>query len=151
MSGASAIVEKLSALSPRERVLITLAAALVIVVGLVYGGLMPGLSAARSAENRNVDATRDHAAAHALAAALATPKPMQVAQEELRASIEAAGLTLVEATPDQSGTRLRVRGSGPAAILAWIAAIADRSALNSALVEPDPSGGVVADIRLGGE
>ena len=145
------LVDMLQRLSPRERALGGIALALILVLGLSYGVMTPGLSAAHSAPDRTRTATKELMTAKALAAALKnTPSTPTADVAVLRHSAEASGLAVIDAGSDQGATSIRVNGSGPAAILAWVARAAEFGTMRSATIEPDVSGGAVATILFAG-
>lgn len=142
MRDASSLSQRLSSLSSRERQLISIALALTLLVVLVYGVLMPGLSAARSAENRWRTAATELAGARALASA-AGQKDAGVDLAILRATAHEAGFAAV----DGSEGSLRVQASGAAALLAWLSEQREGGAFDSVVITPTGTGGVMADIR----
>jgi len=139
----------LQRLSPRERLLGGIALALVLVIGLIYGGLMPGMTAARSAATRNADAAANLSTIQALAAPdnLATPGAADA--NALRLSAEAAGLQV--SGQDQADGRLTmtVVAPGPQAVLSWLAANSGTATIESFVIEP-ASVGVTGRIQFAG-
>ncbi|MDP3492654.1 MAG: type II secretion system protein GspM [Hyphomonadaceae bacterium] len=149
MNGPSSLIAMLHRLSPRERTLVSAALALVLITGLIYGVMMPGMAAARSAANRNADATENLGAARSLSASLSQAKAATTL-DTLRQSAEANGLAIVEASANADGVMMRVRSQGPASILAWLANSRGTAVMRTIAIEPDPSGGVVGSIQYTG-
>jgi len=141
----------LQRLSPRERALGGIALVLILILGASYGLVMPGISAARSAADRNTTAAKELTTAHSLAAALKNaPAAPATNVAALRQSAQASEITVMDVGSNQGATAIRVKGRGPAAILAWIAKSAEFGTMQSAIIEPDASGGAVATILFAG-
>jgi type II secretory pathway component PulM len=144
MTGLSSMLQHLSSLSPRERRLIGFAVSLAALVGLIYGVLMPGLAAARSAESRRDTAAAELATARQLAAIARSPEA-QADAGSLEGAAREAGFTVVAA---QGGT-LRLQAQGPATVLAWLGNPDHGVRFDSVVMSAASTGGITADIRTG--
>lgn len=149
MSGQLSLKGRIQALSPRERGMIAFALMLLLVLGIVYGVLMPGQASARSAGDRSIEAAKDLAASRALAASITAAPTEQIDTAGLRQAAEGAGLVVIEATSGPGSMQLRLRGPAPAPVLAWLAGASKHAAVNSVVIDADPSGGVTAHVILG--
>lgn len=137
---------RLSSLSAREQRLLAFAVTLALGVGLFYGVLSPGVSAARSAESRRAAAAAELVTARELTSApAANAAPSDLSP--LGGEAQAAGLSVITGQQDM----LRIEADGPATLLAWLSSHSGRFALSSVVIEPTASGSVIAEIRSGGE
>lgn len=136
-------------LSPRERLLSGAAITLLLIIGLVYGGLMPGLSGARSAATRNADAAADLSLIRSLAGSGAEA-PGAIDVGALKQSAEAAGLAVVVQQAADGFLTMNVTAAAPHVILGWLAANSRAAAIESFVIEAGPSGDVTANVRFVG-
>lgn len=143
----SAIMQRLS---PRERLLGGIALTLTLVIGSIYGGLMPGLNAARSAVTRNADAAADLTVIRSLASLPGLGAPRGLDNAALSLSAEANGLVVVDQKPAGAGLTMVVTGSGPDAIIRWLAANASTATVDSFAIEPSGNGGVTGHVTFSG-
>jgi len=137
-------------LSPRERLLI--GAALAIGFGLiaVYGVMLPGQAAARSAADRNARAAADLAEARGLAAGLGSAAVVtEDTLASLTASASARGLKVLDARLSDGAAVLRLASPGSIDVLAWIAEQSGAAALTSLSITAEIDGGVAADAAFG--
>jgi len=138
-------------LSPRERVLITAALVIGFIISAVYGVMLPGQSAARSAADRHALAAADLAEAHELASTIDTaPRLTEEALAQLTASASALGLTVLEARIVDGSAVLRLASSRSLDVLAWAAKASDVVTLTSLSITAAREGGVAADASFGG-
>lgn len=147
MSRTSTISAVVQRLSPRERLLGGIALVLVLVIGLVYGGLMPGMNAARSAATRYVDAAADLALIRSLAPAAGIGAPGVVDAGLLRQSAEQAGLVVIDEKPAESGLTMIVSAPAPQPILSWLAANSSVAPVDSFVIEASGDG-VTGHVRF---
>lgn len=150
MSQKPTIHTMIQRLSPRERALGGIALALTLVIGLIYGGLMPGMSAARSAATRNVDAAAELSSIRSLASSPRLVAPAVIDAAALRLSAETRGLVVVDQQPADRGMTVIVTAPGPQAVLSWLAANSSAVPIESFAIEPAGNGGVTGSIRFGG-
>jgi hypothetical protein len=150
MSQKSSLSAMIQRLSPRERMLGGIALALTLVIGLIYGGLMPGMNAARSAATRNVDAAADLSVIRSLASSPDLGAPLTVDPSMLKMTAEAAGLVVVDQRQTDPGLTMTVNAPGPQAILSWLAANANTATIETFAIEPTGNGGVTASVRFSG-
>ena len=139
-------------LSPRERLLI--GAALSIAFGLtaVYGVMLPGQAAARSAADRNARAAADLAEARDLAVGLGSAASVtEDTLATLTASASARGLKVLDARLSDGAAVLRLASPGSIDVLAWIAEQGGSAALTSLSITAEIDGGVAADAAFGSE
>jgi len=137
-------------LSPRERMLGAVALMLVLVLGLVYGGLMPGMAAARSAAVRNADAEIELSVIRSLAPAATTGAASTVDTGALQQSAEAAGLVIVDQRAVDGGVMMTVTASDARGVLRWLTANAGVAAIESFVVDAASTGGVTANVQFRG-
>lgn len=149
MSQKPSIAAALQRLSPRERLLGGIALALVLVIGLTYGGLMPGMTAARSAATRNADAAATFSAIRALATPDNLVAPGAADASALRLSAETAGLQVSGQEQVDGRLTMTIVAPGPQAILSWLAANSGAAAIESFVIEP-AGGGVTGRIQFVG-
>lgn len=142
--------DAVSRLSARERLLIGAALAISFVAVSVYGVMLPGQAAARSAEDRNVRASADLSEARTLAAGLtAAPEATEAALAELVASASARGLTVLDARIIDGAAVLKLGSLGSIDVLTWVAEAADAAMLTSLSITSSREGGVAADASFG--
>lgn len=138
-------------LSPRERVLVGAALAIGFVITAVYGVMLPGQSAARSAADRHARAAADLAEARELAANIdAAPTLTEDALAQLSASASAQGLTVLDARIVDGAAVLRLASSRSIDVLAWAAGASSAVVLTSLSITAAREGGVAADASFGG-
>lgn len=138
-------------LSQRERLLIGAALAIGFVMTAVYGVMLPGQAAARSAADRNIRAAADLAEARELAANVGTTSALTA--ESLRslvASASARGLEVVDARIVDGAAVLRLASPGSIDVLAWAAEASSAATLTSLSITAAHEGGVAADASFGG-
>lgn len=150
MSGKSSITALIQRLSPRERLLGGLATALLLIIGLVYGAMIPGLNGARSAATRNASAAADLALIRSLAASSGTGAPAAIDAGALRLSAETAGLAVGDLQAAEDVLTMTVTAGLPQTVLSWLAANSGAAAVESFVIEAGPAGSVSATIRFVG-
>jgi hypothetical protein len=150
MSQKSSISGMIQRLSSRERMLGGIALTLTLVIGLIYGGLMPGMNAARSAVTRNVDAAADLSVIRSLASSPSLGAPGAIDATALRLSAETAGLVVVDQRPEDPGLAMTVTAPGAQTVLRWMAASASAAPIENFAIEPAGNGGVTASVRFSG-
>lgn len=150
MSQRSTIHTMIQRLSPRERTLGGIALALTLVIGLIYGGLMPGMGAARSAATRNVDAAAELSLIRSLASSPRLAAPAAIDAAALKLSAESGGLVVVDQEPANRGLTMIVNAPSPQAVLSWLATNSSAAPVESFAIEPSGNGGVTGKIRFGG-
>lgn len=148
MSQKPSITAIIQRLSPRERMLGGIALALTLVIGLIYGGLMPGMNAARSAATRDVDAAADLSVIRSLASSPGLGAPRAIDTAKMKLSAEAGGLVVVDQQPTDTGLTMEVTAPGPQAVLSWLAANASAASIESFAIEPAGNGGVIGRLRF---
>jgi type II secretory pathway component PulM len=146
----NAVHSALQRFSPRERMLGGVALVLIIVLGLVYGAMLPGISAARSAAARNAEAARELSTIRALAGSVTRIKAGPVDAETLRQSAEASGLVVVDQRADDGGLRMSVSAPGPRQILIWLAEASTATAVVGFVISPAAAGGAAGDVSFAG-
>jgi hypothetical protein len=138
-------------LSPRERLLIGAALAISFVLVSIYGVMLPGQAAARSALDRNARASANLAEARALAANLGAALGVsETSLADLVASASARGLTVLDARITDGAAVLKLGSPGSVDVLAWAAEAADAATLTSLSITSSREGGVAADASFGG-
>ncbi|MDZ4762253.1 MAG: type II secretion system protein GspM [Alphaproteobacteria bacterium] len=118
-------------LAPRERILIQAAMGLMITLAAIYGGLIPGLQAEKSAADRHRHAQVEMAAIQSLALsvadhlsrAAAAPADPAPAIREVAASY---GLSVQGIEPSDGSVIVEVRAPSSSSILSWIAMTSNR-------------------------
>ena len=139
-------------LSPRERVLIGAALAIGFVLTAVYGVMLPGQAAARSAADRNARAAADLAEARDLAVGLESAAAVtEDTLATLTASASARGLKVLDARLSDGAAVLRLASPGSIDVLAWIAEQSGAAVLTSLSITTAIDGGVAADAAFGSE
>lgn len=137
-------------LSPRERLLIGAALAIGFVITAVYGVMLPGQAAARSAADRNALAAADLAEARQLAARVGTTSGLtEEALLSLVASASARGLKVVDSRIVDGAAVLRLASPGSIDVLAWAAEASSAATLTSLSITAAREGGVAADASFG--
>ena len=138
-------------LSPRERVLVGAALAIGFVITAVYGVMLPGQSAARSAADRHSRAAADLVEARELAATIAAaPTLTEDALAQLADSASAQGLTVLDAHIVDGAAVIRLASPRSIDVLAWAAKASGALALTSLSITAAREGGVAADASFGG-
>jgi len=139
-------------LSPRERLLIGAALAIGFGLTAVYGVMLPGQAAARSAADRNARAAADLAEARHLAVGLESAASVtEDTLATLTASASARGLKVLDARLSDGTAVLRLASPGSIDVLAWIAEQSGAAALTSLSITAEIGGGVAADAAFGSE
>lgn len=138
----------LSRLSARERLLVTVASALLALIALIYGVLMPGLDARVSAQSRNERAAADLAEAQRLVvvADAATPALTQGDVDALTASATSRGLMIIEAKLEDGAAILRIASTNSHDVIAWAAEASSAAIpLRSLAIARDETGELAVD------
>ncbi len=137
-------------LSPRERLLIAAALAIGFVITAIYGVMLPGQAAARSAADRNARAAVDLVEARALAAGIGSaPTLTEEGLAQLVASASARGLKVLDARIVDGGAVLRLASPGSIDVLTWAAEASSAATLISLSITAAREGGVAADASFG--
>lgn len=140
----------LNRLSPRERVLIGSALAIGFVMVCIYGVLLPGQAAARSAADRNARAAAELAEARVLASrAGAVATVSEDAMANLVESATARGLTVVHANLVEGAAQLKLNSAASVDVLAWAAEVSNAVTITSLSITAAREGGVAADVSFG--
>jgi hypothetical protein len=143
--------EAVTRLSARERILVGAALAIGFVITAVYGMMLPGQSASRSAADRHAQAAADLVEARELAAKIdAAPTLTEEALTQLEASALAQGLTVVDARIVDGAAVLRLASPRSIDVLAWAAEASGAVVLTSLSITAAREGGVAADASFGG-
>jgi type II secretory pathway pseudopilin PulG len=150
MSSTASLSAAIQRLSPRERMLGGIALLLVLVIGLVYGGLAPGMSAAKSAATRNTAAVSDLAQIRSLALSAASGAPFAMNASEAKRTAEAVGLVVSDQQMNDDELTMIVTGPNPQTVLSWLAANANVAAIEGFAIEGSSDGGVTARVRFMG-
>jgi hypothetical protein len=138
-------------LSPRERLLITAALVICFIISSVYGVMLPGQSAARSAADRHALAAADLAEARELASTIAAdPRLTEEALAQLTGSASAQGLTVLDSRIVDGSAVLRLASSRSIDVLAWAAKASDAVTLTSLSITAARECWVAADASFGG-
>ena len=137
-------------LSSRERLLIGAAVAIGFVVTAVYGVMLPGQAAARSAADRHTRAAADLAEARELAARIGTTSTLtEGALSSLVASASARGLKVIDSQIVDGVAVLRLASPGSIDVLVWAAEASSAATLTSLSITAAREGGVAADASFG--
>lgn len=137
-------------LSPRERLLVGAALAIGFVITAIYGVMLPGQAAARSAADRNARAAVDLVEARALAVGIgSTPTLTEEALARLVASASARGLKVLDARIVDGAAVLRLASPGSIDVLAWAAEASSAATLISLSITAARESGVAVDASFG--
>jgi Type II secretion system (T2SS), protein M len=151
MSPLQTLRDTAARLSPRERLLIGAALAIGFIIAAVYGVMLPGQAAARSAADRNALAATDLAEARVLAANIGTSSALtEEALLSLVASASARGLEVTDSRIVDGAAVLRLASPGSIDVLAWAAEATSAATLTSLSITTAREGGVTADASFGG-
>lgn len=144
------IHDAVARLSPRERVLVGTALAIGFVITAVYGVMLPGQSAARSAADRHARAAADFVEALELASQIGVaPTIAEEALAQLEASASAQGLTVLDARIVDGAAILRLASPRSIDVLAWATEASGAAVLTSLSITAAREGGVSADASFG--
>jgi uncharacterized protein involved in exopolysaccharide biosynthesis len=144
------IRDAVARLSPRERILVGAALAIGFAITAVYGVMLPGQSAARSAADRHARAAADLVEARELAARIdAAPTLTEEALAQLEASASAQGLTVLDARIVDGAAVLRLASPRSIDVLAWATEASGAAVLTSLSITAAREGGVSADASFG--
>lgn len=137
-------------LSQRERLLAGAALMIGYVMISIYGILLPGQAAARSAADRNVRAASELAEAQTLAArAGAVTSVTEEALAQLVASASARGLTVLDSRIVDGAAVLKLGSAGSVDVLAWVAETSSSATLTSLSITAAREGGVAVEASFG--
>lgn len=151
MNPLQALRDMAARLSPREQTLIGAAMAIGFVMTAVYGVMLPGQAAARSAADRNTRAAADLAEVRALAVNVGTTSALTEASlQSLVASASARGLEVIDSRIVDGAAVLRLASPGSIDVLAWAAEASSAATLTSLSITAAREGGVAADASFGG-
>jgi len=150
MNPLQALRDAAARLSPRERLLIGAAVAIGFVITAVYGVMLPGQAAARSAADRHARAATDLAEAREHAARIGTTSTLtEEAFSSLVASASARGLKVMDSQIVDGVAVLRLASPGSIDVLVWAAEASSAATLTSLSITAAREGGVAADASFG--
>jgi len=138
-------------LSPREGLFVVAALATGFIIAAVYGVMLPGQAAARSAADRNARAAIELAEARDLAARIGTTSTLtDEALARLAAAAAARGLNVLDSSVVDGAAFLRLTSPGSVDALAWAAEVSSAATLASLSITSARGGGVDVDASFGG-